>query len=402
MSRKKRRNRENQMHEHWPNTLTNSSACNTPASSAYSNSSHWPMKQRSPVLTYSPLAWLKLNWFCQRQQNEIGGFGITKKDDLLYVEHFVTVKQDVSWSTTKFHPNSVADHFDDCADAGIPPAQCGRIWIHTHPGSSVSPSGDDEDTFKVSFSECNFAVMAILGRGGETYARLKIAMPQISMEIPVVVDWGAFKVDKLPDVAQWAEEYEKNIVKPVTAYTGNCSQRHWGTYPGYSPHYLNSHAPLYNATPDYVRHNALRTPLPYEKKDLFGDGKVEGYGPASEQTEEDKQVVVWHDGKRYDVWGEPLDPEAVEQEEVDKTLLEEAWDDTEELYPVRTAAGETVYLTASEIDQMSEEKAVVLEGLEADIADAEAAIEMAENNEDWARAIDHWENLVEAQRKGKA
>jgi hypothetical protein len=51
------------------------------------------VQPREPVLRFLPTAWAKLLYFRDRGDTEIGGFGITKADDLLYVEDFVTVEQ---------------------------------------------------------------------------------------------------------------------------------------------------------------------------------------------------------------------------------------------------------------------------------------------------------------------
>ena len=48
-----------------------------------------------PCLKFSPLAWLKLQYFCHAGDTEIGGFGVAADDDPLYVEDFVTVRQHV-------------------------------------------------------------------------------------------------------------------------------------------------------------------------------------------------------------------------------------------------------------------------------------------------------------------
>src|SRR5205814_9754162 len=124
------------------------------------------------ALTFSPLAWLKLRLFMHADNVEIGGFGISKTDDLLYIEQFVTVKQTVSCVTVEFDDAAVADHFDHCADRGIAPSRSGRVWIHTHPDISPQPSFTDERTFKRAFGNCDWSVMAIVARDGASDARL--------------------------------------------------------------------------------------------------------------------------------------------------------------------------------------------------------------------------------------
>ena len=148
---------------------------------------------RPPVLTFAPLAWLKLQFFCQTGTTEIGGFGISAARDLLYVRDFITVRQQDTLVTVSFDDAAVADYFDACVDRGIKPSRCGRIWLHTHPGSSVTPSGTDEETFARVFGARDWSVMFILGRTGHSYARMAFsAGPGGQILLPVQVDWSAW------------------------------------------------------------------------------------------------------------------------------------------------------------------------------------------------------------------
>jgi hypothetical protein len=104
-------------------------------------------RRRHPCLTFSPLAWLKLKYFCHAGSTEVGGFGITAAEDLLYIEDFATVRQQVSPITVRFFDDAVANFFDQCVDAGLQPKRFSRVWLHTHPGDSVTPSSTDEETF---------------------------------------------------------------------------------------------------------------------------------------------------------------------------------------------------------------------------------------------------------------
>ena len=178
-----------------------------------------PSVDRPPVLTFAPLAWLKLQFFCQTGTTEIGGVGISAARDLLYVRDFVTVPQHVTPVTVSFDDAAVADHFDACVDRGIKPCRCGRIWLHTHPGSSVTPSGTDEETFARVFGACDWSVMFILGRTGHTYARLAFsAGPGGQFLLPVQVDWPAWPEALLEKenslevvIAGWRQEFAANI-----------------------------------------------------------------------------------------------------------------------------------------------------------------------------------------------
>ena len=98
---------------------------------------HRPV-QPEPCLTFAPWAWLKLAFFCHLGETEIGGFGLSHPQQLLYIQDFVTVRQQTTPVTVRFLDDSVADHFDRCVEQGFSPERCGRLWIHTHPGDSTS------------------------------------------------------------------------------------------------------------------------------------------------------------------------------------------------------------------------------------------------------------------------
>lgn len=104
---------------------------------------------------------------------EVGGFGISNPDDLLLVEDIRLVEQVCSVVSVEFNDESVADFFDQQVDAGRQPEQFARIWIHTHPGASPSPSGTDEDTFDRCFGGVDWAVMHIIAKEGNTYTRAR-------------------------------------------------------------------------------------------------------------------------------------------------------------------------------------------------------------------------------------
>lgn len=163
-----------------------------------------------PTLRFTPTAWAKLFYFCHRGHTEIGGFGLASADDLLLIEDFLTVRQQVSGVTVEFDDGAVADLFEHQVEQGRRPERFARIWCHTHPGDSPVPSSVDEATFARAFGSCDWAIMFILARGGKTYARLRFnAGPGGELLIPVGVDYS------LPfpaaDHAAWEAEYQVNI-----------------------------------------------------------------------------------------------------------------------------------------------------------------------------------------------
>ncbi len=161
-------------------------------------------------MRFSPLAWAKLLFLRDLGPTEVGGFGISHVEDLLLIEDFVLVRQDCSPVTVAFHDEAVAEFFDQQIDLGRRPDQCARVWIHTHPGSSALPSGVDEETFARVFGRSDWAVMAILAQGGQTYARLQFqAGPGGNLRIPVTVDWS--RPFAGTDWTRWKHEYAQSV-----------------------------------------------------------------------------------------------------------------------------------------------------------------------------------------------
>jgi hypothetical protein len=153
------------------------------------------------TLVFAPLAWLKLQYLCHSGCTEVGGFGISDAADLLRVVDFGPLRQRTCPVSVAFDDDVVANYVDACVDAGLPQDRFFRLWIHTHPGSSVQPSATDEQTFARVFSASPWGVMFILGRTGQTLARLSFAAgPGASLLLPVAVDWAAW-ADLLQDPA---------------------------------------------------------------------------------------------------------------------------------------------------------------------------------------------------------
>ncbi|HWL10514.1 MAG TPA: hypothetical protein VNQ76_19065, partial [Planctomicrobium sp.] len=120
---------------------------------------------------------------------EVGGFGISAPDDLLFVQDIQLVQQHCTESFVAFDDISVADFFEDQIDFGRRPEEVGRIWIHTHPGSCPQPSPTDYSTFECVFGGCDWAVMMIIARSGDTYAELHWRAGSASLPINLEVDF---------------------------------------------------------------------------------------------------------------------------------------------------------------------------------------------------------------------
>jgi len=163
-------------------------------------------------LRFSPTAWAKLVFLRDITDNEVGGFGITEADDLLFVTDFILVKQKVTPVSVSFDDESVANFFEDQVEEGRQPQQFARIWLHTHPGNSPQPSGTDESTFQRVFGNCDWSIMAIVAQEGSTYARLRFnAGPGGEVKIPVSVDYNC-KFES-SDSEVWQQQYMANVIE---------------------------------------------------------------------------------------------------------------------------------------------------------------------------------------------
>jgi hypothetical protein len=182
------------------------------ATAAFPNWRMFPTmtKTSNRSLRLTPYAWAKLLFLRDLGNTEVGGFGISAPDDLLLVEDICLIKQSCTEVTVRFDDQAVADFFDTQVDAGLAPRRFARIWVHTHPGKSSHPSRTDERTFQRCFGGSDWALMFILARGGQTYARLRInAGPGGELELPVKVDFTL----GFPAAAHvaWEQEYRQAV-----------------------------------------------------------------------------------------------------------------------------------------------------------------------------------------------
>ena len=205
-----------------------------------------PSYEERVTLRFSPTAWAKLLYFRDRSDNEVGGFGISDPDDLLFVREFITVKQEVTCVSVKFDDSAVADFFDAQVDLGRKPEQFARIWLHSHPGDSPEPSAIDEDTFQRVFGNCQWAVLFVVAQDNRIYAKLRFNVgPGGHVLIPTEIDYGE---DFGPsDRDLWDTEYAADV-KAVEWLAGRSDA---GRSPG--DHDLSGYALPYDFIDEFER-----------------------------------------------------------------------------------------------------------------------------------------------------
>jgi len=181
------------------------------------------MGLKDKTLLFVPKAWHKIMFLLKKSKtDEVGGFGISNAEDLLLVEDFRLIKQEVTSAETKFDDASVAEHMAEMAKKGIEPRQCIRIWIHSHPFSNgvPSPSGTDEETFKnLMRMGAEWGIMVIFsGKTTGVFARLSMRTPFggedfLDVELTAMPFWAYQTNSKEQD--GWAKEFTDNVSKPA-------------------------------------------------------------------------------------------------------------------------------------------------------------------------------------------
>jgi proteasome lid subunit RPN8/RPN11 len=173
-------------------------------------------------LRFTPYAMAKLLYLRDIGPTEVGGFGISNAEDLLLIEDIQLVEQICTAVSVEFNDDSVADYFDRQVDAGRQPEQFARIWIHTHPGASPSPSGTDEETFQRVFGGVDWAVMHILAEEGNTYTRARFNVgPGTQRRLRCGIDYSHQFPAANHD--EWFADYCQNVTidEPFSA-VGRC------------------------------------------------------------------------------------------------------------------------------------------------------------------------------------
>ena len=166
----------------------------------------------------TPNAYQKIMYFMYRGDTEVTGFGETDPDDDFLIIDFHLVKQECTAASVtmgedcKINKNKTGldDYLNSMIDKGINPNKCFRYWIHTHPGSSPHPSGQDEKQFEEFMANYPWIVMLIFARNKSTYCRLGLTQgPGASVELNVSVDWSVPCEDI--DFEALEKEYEENV-----------------------------------------------------------------------------------------------------------------------------------------------------------------------------------------------
>ena len=188
-------------------------------------------------LVFSPIAWAKIKWMMKKAgKMEISGFGISAEDSPFYIIDFQTVLQECDGTETLMDDDDLAKYQFRMAKAGIDPCRSMRIWIHSHPFSTntPSPSGTDNKTLEEKTgADSEWAIMVIMGKGrADPFIRLQLRNglledEAIELEMDYEIDWSM--VISKDTIEGWQKEYDKNIheAPPVVLSTSNQNPSWW-------------------------------------------------------------------------------------------------------------------------------------------------------------------------------
>lgn len=171
-----------------------------------------PKMNRSGLLRFTAYSYAKLIYWRDLGQTEIGCYGLTETDDPLLITDLRMIKQTCSSVSVDFDKEDSIKFVEEMTDKGIPLWQTQRIFIHTHPGDSPSPSGADEENFRDNFSIANCSIFYILAKGGKDYTRMRFNVPPgIDVDIRTQIDYSLpFKAS---DHEAWKKEYDDKVTE---------------------------------------------------------------------------------------------------------------------------------------------------------------------------------------------
>jgi proteasome lid subunit RPN8/RPN11 len=241
-------------------------------------------------LRFTPYAYCKLLFMRDIGKTEVGAMGISSEKDSMLVEDIILVKQECSTASTDFDTDGIADFFDDQVNAGLKPHQFGRIWIHTHPGNSPSPSYKDEETFKDSFSGPDWAVMFIIAMDGSDYARIRFNVgPGCQAEIPIEIEhFCAFPGVNSATLADWKAEYDLCVEEGKWNYSYSNSNNY-----GYNPsdYDHNGHTTGSNHVGNRSQAKTETRPR-FSNKKVWWDVKLDDGTEIKVQAESNDQAIL--------------------------------------------------------------------------------------------------------------
>jgi hypothetical protein len=173
----------------------------------------------SPSLILAPWAFLKLQFLLHAEENGTYGFGVSRLEDLLYVEEFIAVAR-AEVSSGEEQGRSLSEYIEGLAAAwSESPTRFGRIWFSTCVKDSARGRETDERVVERMCRGSGWWVSLRMACSGRMDARLHYACGQRArVPLAVCVDW-----------ARWSRLLREGTA-PIEAWLRawtNEYQQHW-------------------------------------------------------------------------------------------------------------------------------------------------------------------------------
>lgn len=178
-----------------------------------------------PTLLINSGAWWKLSWLARTSKTEVSGIGILGSWPQMRMTDFQLVGQLATPGTTRFTHDGWFDHQEKYGDAKIDVNVYSRVWVHTHPGESATPSGVDRKTWETQFGLFPWAIMLIVARGGQWHCEIRVKEPFLVSDCDVQTYDGKY----VADTDLWVAERGALVaLEPPPATIDNVQQYHSG------------------------------------------------------------------------------------------------------------------------------------------------------------------------------
>lgn len=188
--------------------------------------------KKEPLMIIDAKAYEKLIYCRDNHDTEIGGWFISESPEKpFHIVDFQTTKQSVTSVTVEFDDADLNRFQSEMMEQEIFPCMCQKIWVHTHPGNSASPSSTDEETFAKMMERVDvgdWMIMFILAKNGSFTCRLSVKTKFGVMNRQLLdkdVEFFVFSNK------EWDDEFKKNIHKKVYSsgpkYFHSNTNGHW-------------------------------------------------------------------------------------------------------------------------------------------------------------------------------
>lgn len=173
-----------------------------------------PAKSRNvkTPIVFSAYAWEKLRAVrdTDGQKTEVTCYAICKDpENPYYIHDLMFPKQACGMAHVDIEMGDFEDKIDQLLDSEVEhPYQVNSIWIHTHPGSSATPSSKDMETFEEKKPDL-FFIMLIVSNTDEYTARMKVKNSDTTLFLPVEVDGEYVPTEE--DKKEWDSIYRECV-----------------------------------------------------------------------------------------------------------------------------------------------------------------------------------------------